>query len=411
MKGKAAFLLFIGVLMTGLAVPALAAATTLIQSEDYPSEVTGEDTGEAGHSFIFEDEVKVTCKQVTFSGAISEPSESLTAAPTYSECTSYEGKSATVAINSCTYQFAGGEEASENHFHGTMAINCPSEKQIVITAGTCEVQITTQSAHNEDEFANEGSESSEYLKVHWANTELKYTKAKDGTGCPLTGTGSKTDGKYQGDGKMQAKKDGNAQGMAMGKEVETMLCEEQVKSNCKKPIKKQTAIKMVAKTTATLELVGNASVIGCTTSEITTANEVEKKVTLPLEKFAITFGNCSVQPANKKCAKVTMTNANPAAVLTTTLFGPGSGVLLTPITLFLECEANSVTCEYKTARALALVAGGAGGGELGETNFVGQTLDKQALGGGMKEAGCSAVLAFLGSYDIEEPEPIWVTQP
>jgi hypothetical protein len=389
-------------------VAAPASATTLVQAEDYPSEVIGESTN--SHVFVAEDELKVTCKHASFSGTLSGPEEVLLVTPTYTECTGL-GLSATVAANGCKYELRGGEEAGEGHFHGTTGVSCPAEKQITIAVATCEIQIPTQSGHSEVEFIDETKESKSDIAEKWNVKELKYTKAKDGFLCPLTGTGSKTDGTYQGDGQMQGKKNGNMQGMAMGKEIETILCEEQVKNNCKTPIKAKTPIKMEANTAATLEFVGNATTIGCPESVVTTTNEVEKKVTLPLENFAITFTNCIFQPGNKKCAKVNMTNKNPAAVLTASIFGPGSGILLTPITLFLECEGNSVTCEYKTDRALALVAGGAGGGVPGQTNFVGQALTKQALGGGMKEVGCSAVLSYLASYDIEEPEPIWVTQP
>lgn len=392
-------------------VAASATATTLIQAEEYPAEVLGEGTGGGSHVFIAEDEIKVTCKHASFSGTLSGPEEVLLVTPTYTECTGFGGIGTTVATNGCKYELRGGEEASAGHFHGTMGISCPAEKQMTITAFTCEIQVPTQSSHSEVEFINETKESKSVVGVKWSVKELKYTKTKDGALCPLTGTGTKTDGAYQGDGQMQGKKNGAMQGMAMGKEIETMLCEEQVKNNCKMPIKAKTPIKMEANTPATLEFVGNATAIGCPESVVTTTNEVEKKVTLPLENFAITFTNCTFQPANKKCAKVTMTNKNPAALLTASIFGPGSGILLTPITLFLECEGNSVTCEYKTDRAVGLVAGGAGAGEPGLMGFAGQALTKQALGGGMKEAGCSAVLSYVASYDIEEPEPIWVTQP
>ena len=384
-----------------------ATATTLVQAERFPSEVTGEDTT-TDHVFIGEDEYKVTCKSTKFTGELKAPSETLVVTPVYSECTAILGLvSATVAMNGCKYELVGGEESSENHFHGKLGIACPGEKQIAITSGPCEVQIPSQTAHGEVEFTNEGFESTQFLGVHWAVTELKYTKTNDTSFCPLTGKGVKTDGKYQGDGKMQGQQGGKPDEMAMGKEVETTLCEEEVKTKCKKKHGPKTLIKFDNPTGVSLEFVGNATEIECSASEAWMWNEVESGVTMKLEQFSLTFGGCQLAaPGKEGCPNVVKKNA-PVTTLTPSTLGTGNGILQTAVTLFLECQGNTITCEYEAKQVVGLFKGGF----PADAVFAGQIFTKKALGGGMKEVGCSNQLMWNTQFVVREPTPVYVTQP
>lgn len=175
------------------AVVASAASASKFQSANYPAKITGSQVGE--HVFTIESELKTKCKKATFEGSLSAASETLTITPTYSECTSF-GISSTIKFNECTYVFHAGAELSANHFAGTTDVSCPAGKVITITTATCEVQVGAQTGLGSLEYVNEASGK---VTVKANVTGIKYNKTKDGFLCPLNGTGTKEDGKYEGE--------------------------------------------------------------------------------------------------------------------------------------------------------------------------------------------------------------------
>jgi hypothetical protein len=369
----------------------------------FVSSVEGEEEG--SHVLTLEDEVKLSCTEVLFDGELTQPTEDLSVTPEYKGCT-MAGLSTTVAMNGCVYQLHAGSETGGG-YEGTMGIVCPVEKKVVIatSTGNCEVTLSSQSSLSKVEYSNQlEAEPKPRASAKLSLSSVKYNKAKDGFLCPLTGTGEKTNGSYSGTELLRAFAESEEQGMAMGKPANTLLCEEQVKVGCKKTYPKNTPIKATQINAVSLELAKLGSAVSCPTSEITAATEEKEKAPLPLEKFTLTMTGCTLQPANLKCAKVEMTNKNPAAIIGVSVIGTGNGNIEVPATVYLECEKGSLTCEYKSDNLAMRLAGA----DPGVIAFGGQPLKKVVLGAG-KETGCSDFLLWTGFYVLGEPKPVYVS--
>ena len=167
------------VMVIGLGLfPSLASATFTASS--YPATFSGVTWGQ---DFVLEAGT-VECK-LNLEGTLTEPSNSVTVIPSYTECKAFGFASATVNMNGCDYVF----DSSWN----TWSILCPAFKSIVITAGNCEVTIGAQG----------------WLTPFWASNasgglwltpetgSLTYNVTKDGFLCPFSGTGPKTGGRYR----------------------------------------------------------------------------------------------------------------------------------------------------------------------------------------------------------------------
>jgi len=89
--------------------------------------------------------------------------------------------SATV-FNGCDYAFRSNE---------TLDIECPSTNKLIVVAGSCEIQIGTQTGLKSLAFKN----GTEDFTIQAGIEGIKYTVTKDGFLCPFAGTGEKT-GKY-----------------------------------------------------------------------------------------------------------------------------------------------------------------------------------------------------------------------
>jgi hypothetical protein len=120
----------------------------------YPTNLTG--TQAAPHVFASA-AGPLTCKVAKFTGKLTERSATVSVAPTYEECT-LKGEAAAVAVNGCTYTLEAGLILKENESEGGMSIVCPAEKQIVVTAGKCEVKILPTATIGFIDFKNVGEE-------------------------------------------------------------------------------------------------------------------------------------------------------------------------------------------------------------------------------------------------------------
>jgi len=120
----------------------------------YPTNLTG--TQAAPHVFASA-AGPLTCKVAKFTGKLAELSTTVSVAPTYEECTLKE-KEAAVAVNGCTYTLEAGQTLKEGQSEGGMSIVCPKEKEIVVTAGECEVKILPTAVVGFIDFKNIGEE-------------------------------------------------------------------------------------------------------------------------------------------------------------------------------------------------------------------------------------------------------------
>lgn len=106
-------------------------------SEKYAAALTGNQTG--AHEFTtVAGPLKCTTAKIT--GNLAAQSKTVVFTPTYENCT-FVGKAATVAMNGCTYTFEAGLLLNPKEAMGAMRINCPAEKEIVVTAGECVMKI------------------------------------------------------------------------------------------------------------------------------------------------------------------------------------------------------------------------------------------------------------------------------
>jgi len=205
-------------LLAAAVFPGRAAAGNLT-AESFPVTLKGASTSE--HVFTIEEGLAVKCKKATYSGTLSEASSSVSLTPTFSECTAF-GSAATVTTTGCKFVFEIGLE-SESGFPSTLGISCEAGKALIITSGTCEVQIPTQSGRETVQAANNGSSE---VSFELGISKATYTKTKDGFLCPLNGTGTKEDGSLSGKS--------NFSGETAGIQIITysILCKDNIGKKC-----------------------------------------------------------------------------------------------------------------------------------------------------------------------------------
>jgi hypothetical protein len=200
-KLAAVLLAALAVLVTG----ASAAQAANFTAAEYPAFISGEQTGPAGTGggggtgstiFGFESSLMAECKSAGFAGLLSEATGSLSVSSGYNECTAF-GSAGTIESNGCEFVLHPGS-GSGDEFTGTFDITCPEGSKITVAAGNCEVQIGAQNGLGPVVYKNlttaEPKRAIEAKFQMTGGSGFAYTKAKDGSGCSLSGTGNKTDG-------------------------------------------------------------------------------------------------------------------------------------------------------------------------------------------------------------------------
>lgn len=153
------------------------------------------------HVFEFEDGLTVKCKKAIFEGVGFDLATSISVGVEYKECTGLGGN-VTVDMNGCDYEVIAGKAGGTDVYNGSISLTCPAGKAVVFTAGKCEIKIGAQKL---SPVRYENRTGPHDLTVEPAAESIKYTKVEDGDGCPLTGTGDKSDGKYTGTSTMVSK--------------------------------------------------------------------------------------------------------------------------------------------------------------------------------------------------------------
>jgi len=129
----------------------------------------------------------------TFQGIQTEASSEFSAEIWPGLCQAFGFIEATTTTTGCELVFHL-TEASEP-FEATMDVSCEEESAIVITAGTCEVEIGSQTELSTIELWN-GESGEVKLGPNIVET-IAYTVTKDGFLCPFSGTGKREDGSFQ----------------------------------------------------------------------------------------------------------------------------------------------------------------------------------------------------------------------
>jgi len=166
--------------------------TAVFQADQYPATLSGQQTAGDPLSLGVEAGGTLTCESITASGALAAEGATMSLAPAYSVCRLFGLNGTTVTLNGCEYAFHAGSVAAD-----TMDIVCPAGKTITVSAGNCGMSIPAQ-AGLAVEASNDTSGSPQKLQLALGATGLEYTKTKDGFLCPFNGTGTKTDGTYDG---------------------------------------------------------------------------------------------------------------------------------------------------------------------------------------------------------------------
>lgn len=197
-----------------MAVSASGAQATNFTAASYTALISGEQSAASSTSFGFEDSTTAKCVTIGLAGELTAASSSLTLSPGYTECTAFGFAEATISPNECTF-ILKASSGSVDTFSGTGEIKCPEGKKIVVVGGTCETKIGSQSLGTVSYKVNTAATPDE-IEATLSSTTVSYEKSKDGSGCPLTGTGSKTTGTFSGTVKLKAGKKEGLEPINMG---------------------------------------------------------------------------------------------------------------------------------------------------------------------------------------------------
>jgi len=204
-KFKALGLALVAVFAMSAVVASAASATSgTLTAEGKATTATGTQVGE--HVFTLTSHpvsggfASTKCKKAHFHGigTVTDGAKSVTVTPTYSECTAF-GLPATISHEGCDYTLSTGTPTATAGWHVNTNVTCPAGKAIRIVAQTCEVTVGSQGPLTTSEVTNSGTSGTTMdLLLHTKITGIHYTVVKDGIGCPLSGTGTFTNGDYDG---------------------------------------------------------------------------------------------------------------------------------------------------------------------------------------------------------------------
>jgi len=146
------------------------AASAQFTASSYPTTVTA--ISELGNDDLKTEGGSVEC-EAHFQGTLTEASATMTITATNDRCKAFGFSEATVSMNGCDYVF---------HSNGMVDLECSGTNKIVITAGSCEVQIGTQTGLSKVDLANGAGDITAKATV----AGIAYTVTKDGFLCPFT---------------------------------------------------------------------------------------------------------------------------------------------------------------------------------------------------------------------------------
>jgi hypothetical protein len=208
-RPKALGLLFIAVLaLSAVAATAAQATAGTLTSGGKTVKITGEQVGL--HEFTLTDhEVSAgkfatgTCEYVHFHGVgtVTDGATQITVEPTYGKAAGtciFAGQPATITTTGCDYLLKVGENTGATGWHVTTDVECTGGNVIKIVTGTCEVHVGSQTGLTTSQSTNTGAGTEQDLLLHTKIGGIKYTVTKDAIGCPLKGTGTFTNGDYNG---------------------------------------------------------------------------------------------------------------------------------------------------------------------------------------------------------------------
>jgi hypothetical protein len=166
------------------------------EAESYPATFSGSSPLQ---QFVTEGG-SVECA-ASFAGSASGASNTLSLAPTYTNCKAFGFASATVSSNGCSLVYGAT---------GKVSISCPVGNAITVTANNCTVKIPAQSGLASASYENVPVSGRQGILIDSNVAGLSYEVTKDGFACPFAGTGSRTGGTHSGDTVVQGFDSGGA---------------------------------------------------------------------------------------------------------------------------------------------------------------------------------------------------------
>jgi len=186
-------------------VGASASETTSFTAAEYPAFVSGEQSEPGSPILSFESGLTVSCEFGGVAGEITEATSELSVDPGFGACAAF-GSEGSIEANGCGLVFHPGS-GSGDEFTGSFDVACPAGQKLVVKGGNCEVQIGSQTGLGpvgyDEVTAPEPDEVEAGFEME-AASGFAYAKTVDGTGCPLSGTGAKTDGTFDNGLKIRA---------------------------------------------------------------------------------------------------------------------------------------------------------------------------------------------------------------
>jgi hypothetical protein len=183
-----------------------AAEGTAFTAAEYPAFVSGEQSEPGSPILTLESGLTVSCEFGGVAGEITGSTSALGVDPGFGACAAFGVGEASFEADGCEFVFHPGS-GSGDEFTGSFDIACPAGKKIAVKAGECEVQIGPQTGLGPvgyDEVTAAEPEEVEAGFEMEAASGFAYTKTLDGGSCPLSGTGTKTDGVFDNGLKLRA---------------------------------------------------------------------------------------------------------------------------------------------------------------------------------------------------------------
>jgi hypothetical protein len=390
-KIRFGFLVAIAFLAVMGAAASTAAAENYFQATEYMAAVKGEGEGKTP-AFTFEGS-SVECGTVTVTGELQEPLEEIEVLPEYKSCKGLGFLNATVNVEGCRYRLDADTP--------DLDIVCPAGKTIKIVVATCEVQIGSQDSLQEMEYVNNES-APKTLTIKAEVEGLKYTKTKDGFGCPLSGTGEKSDGTYAGNVLASAFK-GAQVGLLVGIPLVTKLCAEKVKE-CPEgqtyPSGSEINSESKLAEIVISRVGGNPDwQIGCAKATIKgKTSELEGKPHLATTVPNVSFPNCSIIGGGSGACTVAMTPGTNPKIDAVGNDKDGHWWLGKKTLLEVTC-AETGFCKFESLPVVTIR-----GGEMGSA-----TIEANRPFGWIGGVPCEKGATWNGSYVIEQPGNLFVT--
>lgn len=383
-----------GALVLGIAATAPAnAGAAFLEAAEMPVSLSASQTTEPVLSI--EAGLNMKCKKASYTGTQSEASSEVTLAPSFSECTAF-GLAATVTTTGCKFilHAALESESEPGKFPGSsMDVSCEAGKALIVSAGTCEVQIGAQNGLGSVTLVNNASSPAD-VTTEMAIEKAVYNKTKDGALCPLNGTGVKEDGKLTGNSLLIGKiAEVKVQMMFVD---HTVLCTELVGKVCAKGKNIPHPIALEGNATD-FQVVANWNdgkgnsknmTISCAKAKFTaTATGYTKLFGLDLHTNLETFSTETCKDENKaECTvegREVPTNGNLA-------FDPkvdGNGKWTVTLKIRVECATAKLKCDYGSKTAAPEFQGNAVAAKL-KANAVALDFEKRT-----GEENCGTTIA------------------